>query len=112
MIQKRGVGMAIVLTIITCGLYGIYWFVCLTDEVGRLSGDNSVSGGMAFLLTIVTCGIYKFFWNYKMGKLMYQAHERAGRIPTDNSILYLVLSILQLDIISYAIIQSEINSLV
>lgn len=112
MIQRREVGLAIVFTILTCGFYGIYWFVKITDEAGWLSDDNSTSGGMALLLSIVTCGIYKYFWNYKMGKLMYQAHEKYGRVPTDNSILYLILSILQLDIISYAIIQSEINTFV
>lgn len=111
MIQRREVGLAIIFTILTCGLYGIYWFIQITDEASWLSGDDSISGGMALLLTIVTCGIYKLFWSYRMGKLMYQAHERYGRVPTDNSILYLILSLLQLDIISYAIIQSEINSL-
>ena len=31
--KERNVALAIVFTIITCGIYGIYWFVVLTDEV-------------------------------------------------------------------------------
>ena len=111
MIKRREVGLAIVFTIITCGIYGIYWFIMITDEANHLSGENEMSGGISFLLTIVTCGIYKFFWNYKMGKTMMRAQENRGMFVNDNSILYLILSIFGLDIISYAIIQSEINKI-
>lgn len=112
MITKREVGLAIVFTIISCGFYGIYWFIMITDEANYLSRENDISGGMAFLLTIITCGIYKFFWNYKMGKTMMVAQENAGLQTNDNSILYLVLSLLGLDIISHSIIQSELNKIV
>jgi hypothetical protein len=111
MIQKREIGLAILFTILTCGIYGIYWFVKITNEARLLSGDDSMSGEMALLYTILTCGIYKFYWSYKMGKMMYKAYEGCGRVPTDNSVLYLILSIFQLDIVSYIIIQSELNSL-
>lgn len=111
MITKRNVGLAIVFTIISCGFYGIYWFIMITDEANYLSGEGETSGGMAFLLTIVTCGLYKFYWNYKMGKVMMRAQENMGMFPSDNSILYLILSLFGLDIISYSIIQSDINKI-
>lgn len=112
MIQKRNIGLAILFTILTCGLYSIYWFVKLTDEANYLSGEQSTSGGMALLLVIVTCGIYFFFWNYKMGKTIYSAQQRSGGMSQDNSILYLILSIFQLSIISYCIMQSDINNII
>lgn len=57
--RERGVAVSIILTIVTCGIYGIYWFICLTNEVEAASEDRTMaSGGAAFLLTIVTCGIY------------------------------------------------------
>lgn len=112
MIEKRSIGLGILLTILTCGIYGLYWFVKITDEAGELSGDKSMSGGMALLLTLVTCGIYTYFWSYKMGKLMYQAQERDGKTPIDNSVLYLILSIFGLTIVSYCIIQSDINDII
>lgn len=113
MIQKRNIGLAILYSIITCGLYGMYWFVKITDEANTLSGETEpTSGGLSLLLLIVTCGIYGYFWSYKMGKIMYKAQERAGMHPSDNSILYLILAFFQLSIVSYAIIQSDINDLV
>ena len=54
MIQQRNVGLAILFTIFTCGIYGIYWFIKLTDESNELSGMESTSGGVAFLFTVLT----------------------------------------------------------
>lgn len=112
MMEERSVGLAILFTVLTCGLYGIYWFIKMTDEVNTLSWDHNVTGGVAFLLSMVTCGLYTIYWNYNMGKKLVKAQEKAGRPVTDNSILYLILSVFGLQIISYAIIQSEINALV
>ena len=66
MIERRNIAVCIVLTLVTCGIYGIYWIVCLTNDVNTVSGDvNGTSGGMVVLLTIVTCGIYGIYWAYK-----------------------------------------------
>ena len=47
MIERRNIAVCIVLTLVTCGIYGIYWIVCLTNDVNTVSGDvNGTSGGM------------------------------------------------------------------
>lgn len=33
MVQKRDIALAIIFTLITCGIYGIYWFFKLNDDV-------------------------------------------------------------------------------
>ena len=90
MIERRNIAVCIVLTLVTCGIYGIYWIVCLTNDVNTVSGDvNGTSGGMVVLLTIVTCGI-----------------------PSSNSgVLYLILQIFGFGIIAYALMQNELNKL-
>lgn len=110
--KKKDITVLIILSVITCGIYGIVWFINITDDVAYASEDSSMSGGMSFLLSIVTCGIYRFYWSYQMGKKMYIAKTNYGLRATDNSVLYLVLSIFQLDIVSYCLIQSELNELV
>lgn len=109
MITKRDVAIAVILSIVTCGIYGIYWMVVMTDESNRVSGDNTTSGGMALLLTIVTCGIYGIYWNYKMGKKMYEAGCKHNKTISDNSILYLILSLVGFSIVNYCLIQSDLN---
>lgn len=110
---ERSVATSIVLTIFTCGIYGIFWFISLTDDVRNASEDSSMpSGGIAFLLTIITCGIYGFYWAYRMGKGLTTAHQRLGdQVISDNSVLYLVLQVLGLGIVNYAIMQNDLNGL-
>ncbi len=110
MVKQRNIAVCIILTIITCGIYGIIWFISLTDDTRLVSGDNRLSGGKAFLLTIITCGIYSIYWAYQMGKALNQARVNRGLTPEDNSVLYLILSIFGLGIINYCLMQSELNN--
>lgn len=105
--QPRNVGLCIVLSIITCGIYAIYWMYCIHNDVQEVSGITmGTSAGMVIVLDIITCGIYGIYWNYKMG----QALDNAKGVPNGNSgILYLVLALLGLGIVSMAIMQSELN---
>lgn len=108
-IQKRDIVVAILLSIITCGIYGLYWMVVMTDDANKVSGDNKTSGGMALLFSIITCGIYGLYWNYKMGEKMYQAGNKYGMDIANNSVLYLILSVFSLTIVNYCLIQSDLN---
>lgn len=110
MIQKRGVGQAIFLSIITCGIYSIVWFISLSNEISAYNGENQ-EGGKEFLLSIVTCGVYGLYWYYKMGQKLVRAKQRAGQYAQDNSILYLVLGMFGFGIISLALMQSAANEL-
>ena len=112
MIERRNIEVCIVLTLVTCGIYGIYWIVCLTNDVNTVSGDvNGTSGGMVVLLTIVTCGIYGIYWAYKQGEKLDFTKNNRG-IPSSNSgVLYLILQIFGFGIIAYALMQNELNKL-
>ena len=101
-INKRNLAVSIILTIVTCGIYGIYWFIVMTDDTKNVSGDiNGASGGVAFLLTLVTCNIYGYYWAYKQGERIDNAKNARG-IPSSNSnVLYLILAIFGLYIVVY-----------
>lgn len=104
-VKERNIVLCIVFTIITCGIYGIYWMINMVDDLNAISGHpEDTSGGMVFLLSLITCGIYSWFWLYKAGKKLDEI-DGTG----DNSILLLILAICQLGIIDYCIIQDKIN---
>ncbi len=112
MVEKRNIGVYLILSIITCGIFAIYWFIVITDDVKKLSEDDDMtSGGVAFLLTLITCGIYSIYWAYKMGKNIAIAEEKKGATVTDNSILYLILAIFGFGVIDYCLIQNDLNTL-
>ncbi|MBR3269526.1 MAG: DUF4234 domain-containing protein [Oscillospiraceae bacterium] len=109
-IQKREIVTAIILSIVTCGIYGIIWFINLTDDSNKLSGDpNATSGGMAFLFGLLTCGIYMFYWAYKRGEIIDNLNVQRGMPRTNNAVLYLVLNLFGLGIVTYCLMQSELN---
>lgn len=41
--KKRNIALAIVFTIITFGIYGIYWFVCLTNDSNRMNSAEATA---------------------------------------------------------------------
>ena len=113
MIKKKNIATCIILSIVTIGIYGLYWVAKITDESKALAKDeNSLpSGGMVILLTIVTCGIYGFYWAYKIGQIQYKA-EKDHKIEDakDNSVMFLVLEIV-FSIVGWALMQNEINKM-
>lgn len=46
MVQERNIIVCILLSLVTCGIYAIYWFVCLTNDAARAAKDTDFSGGM------------------------------------------------------------------
>lgn len=111
MYKERNIATSVILTIVTCGIYGLYWLVCLTDEVNREADEKLPAGGTTLLLTIVTCGIYGYYWAYKMGKNVQNISAKHNIEVSDNSVLYLVLELFGLGIVNFCLIQSDINRL-
>lgn len=110
---KRNPVLVILFSIITCGIYELYWLVVTTNDVQHTlkNPDGSCrSGGMVILFTIITCGIYSFYWWFKMGKKIAQIQQEKGLTVSDNSAVYLILSIFAIGgIINPVLLQSSIN---
>ena len=104
--KYRSIILCIILSIITCGFYSIYWFISLTNELNTATGrSNDTSGGISYILTLVTCGIYGFFWSYKLG----EKRDILARRNDYSNIVYLVLYFLGLNIITLCLAQDTMN---
>ena len=112
MIQEKNLVTNIILTIVTFGIYGIIWFINITDDAKTVSKDETMQGGgVAFLLTLITCGIYGYYWSYKMGKLINQGKINNNMPEDDKSVLYLILQLCGLGIVNWALMQNDLNEL-
>lgn len=111
MIKTRSIPVCILLSIVTCGLYSLYWFICLSDDANTAMGEPGTSGAMALVFSLITCGIYGLYWMYKQGEKIDGAKARRGMSGGNSGILYLVLAIFGFSIISYAIMQNELNKM-
>ena len=64
-----------------------------------------------FLLSFVTCGIYGLIWLYRAGERLDRVKMSLG-LPTSNSgVLYCLLAIFCLSVVSYGILQDDVNKL-
>ena len=108
--QNRSLALAIILSIVTCGIYTLYWLYTLNEDMGAISGRKEMDSGLVILLTIVTCGIYGFIWNYQQGDKIDQLKMRNGISSSNTNIVYLVLAIFGFSIVNYALMQNEINA--
>lgn len=109
-VQKRGVGLSIILSIVTCGIYTLFWLVNLVNDICDLKGVAR-TGGRDLILSIVTCGLYTWFLFYRMGADIDEIRHRRGLNTGSNGILYLILGVLGLGIVSYALAQHSVNEL-
>ena len=103
--KERSILGMIVLSVITVGIYDVYWYIKFQMELKEKTGEGF--GGLAhFLVTLLTLGIYGLYWNYAAGKRL------ASQGADDWSILYLVLPFIAgAGIISPFLMQNQANNL-
>lgn len=109
MIQKRGIAEVIILSLVTCGIYMLYWIYAMSNDIKMYLDDETINPGLELLLTVVTCGIYGIYWYYKFGKLICTCQEKAGIAVEDNSIVYIILSIFGFSIVNVGLMQNAMN---
>ena len=112
-VNKKDIVPSIIFSIITCGIYSLYWLYCLARDVNEVTDHREdMSAGMVLLLTIVTCGLFQLYWMYKTGTKLDEASARMGRPSQNRGLLLILLSFFGLIIVAYAIIQSEVNDII
>lgn len=107
--EERGVVLAIVLTILTCGIYGLVLLYKIGDELNAHDGKGQIKPGVDLLLTIVTCGLWGIWLMYRYPRVLQEITAEEGRPIVDVSVPCLILSIFGFQIVAVAILQSELN---
>lgn len=111
-VPRRDIAICIILSVVTCGIYGLYWYYKLIGELNVAApDDDSPSAITVLLLTIITCGIYGCYWLYKAGNRLDNIRQLNGEAPSSLGLLFVILSICQLAIADYCLIQNELNKI-
>ncbi|MFY9915814.1 MAG: DUF4234 domain-containing protein [Nocardioidaceae bacterium] len=72
--QVRGTGMAILLSIVTLGIYSWYWYFKTHEEMKRHTGAG-LGGGVALILAIFVGIVMPYITSSEVGAM----YERSGR---------------------------------
>jgi hypothetical protein len=102
---KRSIGMMIVLFLFTFGIYPIYWIIKFQVELKKETNEG-FNGLGHFLMLIFTFGIYAVYWQYAAGKRL------AKQGATDQSIIYLLFSLIAIGFVNPFLMQDQANRLV
>lgn len=109
---KSSIVKDIILCIITCGIYNLFWQAREMRAVNYLLEEEKYNFWKWFLLTIITCGIYHIYYEYIFAQSIMEIQRRLGRPVSNNlHILSVIIAILGLSIVTDAIQQDEINKL-
>lgn len=85
------------LTMITCGIFGIYYMYKWTEDANRLSQGvykPSMNYILVFLLGLVTCGIYPLVWTYQQGERLKVVGDANGIQINETGVHHLLLTLL------------------
>jgi hypothetical protein len=96
MIERRGLLTFILLSIITFGIYELYWIHKLAKDTNTLCyGDGKrTSGLMAFvLLGFITFGIYNMIWWYMLAERLHDNAPRYGLTFDEGGVHFLLWSL-------------------
>lgn len=112
--MNRNMIVMIFLTVVSCGLYGLYWMVRLDDDLNNINGTaHNAKGIKLCILGVCTCGIYYAVWAYKMGKISEDIRTSIGETQGMSHILYPILALTGIgNVVNCILMQSTINSIV
>ena len=95
-IKPREPGLILVFSVISCGIYLIYWYYKIYEELELLNGSTPTGHSfiLDFFLNIVTCGIYGIWVDYKISIVLKDMQvARNHPSPSDTGVLVVVLDI-------------------
>lgn len=100
----------LILTILTCGIYNLFWMYLARCEFRQLSGYENINPGLELLLNIL-CFPFFFYWIFKFSSDIARYQTENGRYVNDVSVINLLLALFGFGLVSELIIQSQLNDL-
>ena len=107
-VNKRKIGVCILLSILTFGLYQIYWGYLLVKNTRAIQKDESSCTGEMLCLLFVP--FYSVYWGYAKGKQMYEDSGKRGGNITDRKYIYLFMNLICMQLFTLGFIQTQLNA--
>lgn len=113
-VQPKNILLYICLSILTCGIFTLYWMYSAARDINSLADAQNkprgVDPAMAVILFIVTCGVYGIYYFWKEGKTM-AALQYPDYDQGDDTIVMVIIAFF-MQTVSLVILQSDINDII
>lgn len=108
MLKNRNIALVIIFSIISCGIYSLYWTYVTMDALDKEGQASNMPVIAQFLLCFFYIGYLLFGMNANSN--INAIKQSRGIATTDNNVLWMVLGFF-IPIVLVAIVQNEINQL-
>lgn len=108
--QNRSVATVIILTIITCGIYGLYWLYVTADALEKEGQTGQLAPVVQLILALFLGGIGYIFVGMAADKNLNAIKTKRGLPTSDNQVVYILLGLI-IPIVLIGMIQNDINQL-
>lgn len=106
------VALYLILTIVTLGLFNLYWNYRQMQACNELLERSEFSWLLWILLCVVTFGLYHFYYQYKMGDAINEIQDRYDLPFTEGlPILSVVAAVIGFGVVADCIHQHELNKI-
>lgn len=105
-VKSRNIVTAIIFSLITCGIYSVYWAIMLARE--SVSVKDEKDDG---ILEIILMLFLPFIGFYLAEKKLAEGCAEKGIAHKDNSVIYLVLGLIGFSIVNFCMMQSDLNKI-
>lgn len=115
-LQERNPVTLILLSLVTCGAYSVYWLYCTTRELRDGLDQPNLNPMVDVVLSVVTCGLWSIYAHYRNAALLHRALSRYEPGARDQSVIVLILDVAAIVtvvtwLIALFILQDEHNRL-
>lgn len=109
LLEERNIILAVVFSILTLGIYFIYWMNRTANSIKIMDGDYSGAALETVFFFLVP--FYRLYWVYTRGKKVAEVANEKWRYHRiqDESLPYLIVSLFVGDLIVMAIMQNDLN---
>ncbi len=111
MLTKRSVVSVVVLTIITCGIYGVWWTYVTLTALQQNGQNKSIPPVLTTILMLFVSVAGGALLGYDADVNVNEIKKARGLPTADNKVLWIVLGAL-IPVVTIALVQNEINGLV
>ncbi|MEI0698479.1 DUF4234 domain-containing protein [Brachyspira intermedia] len=110
--QAKSLLTVTILSIVTCGIYLIYWIYATTNDVNNYMEQEYINPTLALVLSIITCGLFTVYWFYKYGTIVFNDMSKKAELDSygeSAAVLAILLFIPFGYIYSIIALQSKLN---